>query len=134
MVNRVMKHKAFVSSQLHHTGWTASLGRLLAVALAVGCCVAAGCSRSRVPQERLIPIREATALEQVRSYLGGYVMGLPVGSERELFSKMAEEVGKANPNVAVLVGSGLNEIEARPAQAARLAEKLLAQLGAASPP
>lgn len=134
MVNRVMSSKASVSSELHYTGWTASFCHLLAVALAVECCVATGCSRSGVPQERLVPIREATALEQVRSYLGGYVMGLPVGSERELFSKMAEDVGKADPNVAVLVGRGLNEIEARPAQAARLAEKLLAQLGAASPP
>lgn len=96
--------------------------------VAIGC-ISAGCGKSQVPQERVIQIRQASPVEEVRSYLEGYAQGQPVGSERELFPQFVDAVRKVDANLAGTVETRLAEIQANPSQAASLAKKLLARLG-----
>jgi|GEM_PF-1790612 len=134
MVNPDMKQDPVAPCRPHRAGLTASIGRLCAVALAATWCVAAGCGQGQVPKQRVIPIRPADPLAQVRSYLESYAQGQPVGSERELFPQLVDEVRKTDPSVAGSVESGLAEIGASPAQAARIAKRLLERLEPAPKP
>lgn len=106
----------------------------LAFAVAATLSFAAGCSQSRVPQERVIPLRRADPAGQVRSYLEGYAQGQPVGSERELFPQFISDVRQTDPDLAGVVEKGLAEIQAAPGQAGRIAKKLLERLGPALNP
>ncbi len=134
MVSRAVNRNVLIPCRANQASWSATIGHAFCVALAASWCVAAGCGQGRVPQKRVIQIRQADALGQVRSALEGYAQGQPVGSERELFPQFVGEVRKADPRLAGLVENGLAEIEASPSQAARLAKKLLDALGPAPQP
>ena len=123
-----------VSPVVHRSRWAMQVGRGIALAAAAACCVTSGCGRSRVPQERVIHIRQADPAAQVRSYLEGYVQGQRVGSERELFSQFVSEIRLADPDLAGVVEQGLAEIQAAPGQAGRIAKKLLERLEPAPQP
>lgn len=98
--------------------------------LAGGVCfvaVIAGCGGSGVPQPRVVKY-EYDPVKTVRAYLDGYILGVPVGSERELFPKFVEEIRKTDPDKAATVEAGLNAILKSPAAARVEAKKLLEQL------
>ncbi len=87
-----------------------------------------------MPKERVIPIRQADPLAQLRSYLEGYAQGQPIGSERELFPEVVDEIRKTDSSLAAMVEKGVGEIQASPGQSAALARKLLDRLGPAPQP
>lgn len=98
--------------------------------LAGGACfvaVIAGCSGSGVPQPRVVKY-EYDPVKTVRAYLDGYILGVPVGSERELFPKFVEEIRKTDPDKAATVEAGLNAIVKSPSTAKARAKTLLDEL------
>lgn len=88
--------------------------------------MAGGCG-SGAPQPRVVKY-DYDPLKTVRSYLEGYVEGVPVGSERELFPKFADEIRKADPDRAAVVAAGLEAILRSPATVRTEAKKLLDRL------
>jgi hypothetical protein len=86
-----------------------------------------GCGPSNLPKTRKIQVA-SDPLKEVRSYLEGYVQGQPVGSERELFPKLVEEIRKTDADKATALESGLTEIVKSPAGARARAKKLLDEL------
>jgi hypothetical protein len=86
-----------------------------------------GCSRSGVPQPRVVKY-DYDPLQVVRRYLEGYIDGVPVGSERELFPKLVDEIRNIAADKAAAVESGLAEIVKSPATARARAKKLLDEL------
>jgi hypothetical protein len=86
-----------------------------------------GCGPSNLPKTRKIAF-VSDPLKEVRSYLEGYVQGQPVGSERELFPKLVEEIRKTDAHKATAVESVLAEIVKSPATARAGAKKLLDEL------
>lgn len=103
-------------------------GVFVCLATVAGLCFGLpGCSRKGVPEPRVI--RTAyDPLNEVRSRLEGYASGQSVGSEREAFPRLVEEIRAADPDKAEWLGKGLAEINAKPAQARSIAKKLLAKL------
>ena len=87
----------------------------------------AGCGPSNLPKTRKIQVA-SNPLKEVRSYLEGYVQGQPVGSERELFPKLVDEIRNIDADKAAAVESGLAEIVKSPATARARAKKLLDEL------
>ena len=87
----------------------------------------AGCGPSNLPKTRKIQVA-SDPLKEVRSYLEGYVQGQPLGSERELFPKLVDEIRKADPDKAAVLESGLAEIAKSPSTARVRAKKLLDEL------
>jgi hypothetical protein len=86
-----------------------------------------GCGPSDMPQSRKIQVA-SDPLKEVRSYLEGYVQGQLVGSERELFPKLVDEIRNTDANKAAAVESGLDEIVKSPATARARSKKLLDEL------
>ncbi len=102
--------------------------RIACLATIAGLCVGLpGCSRRGVPEPRVIRIAY-DPLNEVRSRLENYASGQTVGSEREAFPKLVEDIRAADPEKADLLGKGLAEIEAEPSQARSIATRLLAKL------
>jgi len=100
---------------------------LAGICLAAGLLTAlmqAGCSRSGVPQPRVIEY-DYDALQLVRTYLEGYIDGVPVGSEVELFPKLVDEIRNTDADKAAAVESGLADIVKSPASTRARAKKLL---------
>ena len=87
----------------------------------------AGCAPSNVPKARKIQMAH-DPLKEVRSYLEGYVQGQPLGSERELFPKLVEEIRAVDADKAAVLEPGLAEIVKSPATARARAKKLLDEL------
>ena len=87
----------------------------------------AGCGPRNVPVPRTIQVAR-DPLQEARSYLEGYAQGQPVGSERELFPKLVEEIRAVDADKAAAVESGLAEIVKSPASARARAKKLLDEL------
>lgn len=87
----------------------------------------AGCSRPGVPAPRVIEY-DYDPLQVARRYLEGYADGIPVGSERELFPKLVEEIRTVDADKAAALESGLAEIVKSRATAAARAKKLLGSL------
>ena len=84
----------------------------------------AGCGPSNLPKTRKIQVA-FDPLKEVRSYLEGYVQGQPLGSERELFPKLVDEIRKTDADKAAILESGLADIVKSPASTRARAEKLL---------
>ena len=95
--------------------------------LVPGACVA-GCGPAGVPQPRVVRVVVPPPLEVVRSQLERYVSGQPVDSEREFFAVWVNNVRANDPETADWLGKGLAEIDAKPAQARVLAQKMLERL------
>jgi len=87
----------------------------------------AGCGPSNLPKTRKIQVA-SDPLKEIRSYLEGYMQGQPVGSERELFPKLVDEIRNIDADKAAAVESGLAEIVKSPATARARAKKLLDEL------
>jgi hypothetical protein len=87
----------------------------------------AGCGPSNLPKTRTIQVA-SDPLNEVRAYLEGYVQGQPVGSERELFPKLVDEIRNTDADKAAAVESGLAEIVKSPATARARSKKLLDEL------
>ena len=87
----------------------------------------AGCRPSNLPKTRKILVA-SDPLKEVRSYLEGYVQGQPVGSERELFPKLVDEIRNTDADKAAVLESGLDEIVKSPATARARSKKLLDEL------
>ncbi len=87
----------------------------------------AGCGPSNLPKTRKIQVA-SDPLTEIRSYLEGYMQGQPVGSERELFPKLVDEIRNIDADKATAVDSGLAEIVKSPATARSRAKKLLDEL------
>ncbi len=107
--------------------WMAS--SFLATALAA--LAIAGCSQEGVVHERSIPVKQVSAVDQVKQLLEGYAKGTPVGSEIIGFGQMVEEAKKQDPAKGEIIASGLKEIEgmmnrqsAVPAKAKEILAKL----------
>jgi len=87
----------------------------------------AGCAPSNLPKARKIQVAQ-DPLNEIRSYLEGYVQGQPLGSERELFPKLVEEIRAVDADKAAVLEPGLAEIVKSPATARARAKKLLDEL------
>lgn len=88
----------------------------------------AGCGPSNLPKVRKIQVAAHEPLKEVRAFLEGYAQGQAVGSERELFPKLVEEIRQTDADKAAKVESGLAEIVKSPAIARARAKKLLDEL------
>jgi hypothetical protein len=86
-----------------------------------------GCGPSNLPKTRKIQVA-SDPLKEVRSYLEGYVQGQPLGSERELFPKLVDEIRKNDADKAAVLESGLADMLKSPATARARAKKLLDEL------
>lgn len=87
-----------------------------------------GCGPAGVPQPRVVRVVVPPPLEVVRSQLERYASGQPVDSEREFFTTWVNNVRTNDPATAAWLGKGLAEIDAKPAQARVLAQKMLERL------
>jgi hypothetical protein len=91
------------------------------------CLLQGGCGPSNVPKARKIQVVH-DPLKEARSYLERYVQGLAVGSEREVFPRIVEEIRAVDREKADWLGEGLAEITSKPTQARSIATRLLAKL------
>lgn len=101
----------------------------------IGCLLFLGCGRSGV-RERVIPVKQETAIQHVMGLLEGYANGEPMGSEIIGFPSLREAVVAEDPNVGAILARGLTELEAmmrRPGKVQGAAKKILAELPTSGP-
>lgn len=114
---------------------TNAAAKTVVTSAVLGCLFLLGCGRSGI-RERVIPVKQDTAIQHVMRLLDGYANGEPMGSEIIGFPSLRDAVVAEDPDVGAILARGLSELESmmrRPGKVQGAAKKILAALPAREP-